>query len=135
MKKRDKNKIEAMGPCYGQSCSSGRASPSTIRPALSVRFVSTLVPPCISRRNPPFFAHPFFLFFGPVHPTLPKAIFFPKLPTFWDLKSTLSCRLNVEKRQPAGGWFFGKVLDMVAPQEKKENPFFLARVGRPRCIP
>ena len=76
-------------------------------------------------RNPPFFVHPFFLFF-PVRPTLPRAIFFPKIPSFWHLRSTLSRREKATGR----GWVLGTVLDGVAPQEKKENPFFLAREKR-----
>ena len=75
---------------------------------------------------PPFFVHPFFLFFCPVRPTLLQAIFFPKIPSFWDLRSALSRREKATCR----GWVLGTVLDEVAPQEKKENPFFLAHEKR-----
>ena len=76
--------------------------------------------------NPPFFVHPFFLFFALSPRTLPQAIFLPKIPSFWDLRSTLSRREKATCR----GWVLGTVLDEVAPQEKKENPFFLAREKR-----
>ena len=59
-------------------------------------------------------------FFCPVHPTLPQAIFFPRIPSLWDFGSTLSSREKVICR----GWVLGMVLDGVPPQEKKENPFF-----------
>ena len=75
--------------------------------------------------GPPFFVHPFFLF-SPVRPTLPPGNFFPKIPSFWDLRSTLSRREKATRRD----WALGTVLDGVAPQEKKENPFFLAREKR-----
>ena len=55
--------------------------------------------------------------------TLPQAIFFPQNPYFWDLRSAFSSREKATCR----GWVLGTVLDGVAPQEKKENPFFLAR--------
>ena len=61
-------------------------------------------------RPPPFFVQPFFLFFCPVHPTLPQAIFFPKILSFWDLRSTLSSGETVTCR----GWVLGTVLDGVA---------------------
>ena len=60
--------------------------------------------------EPTFFGVSFFPFFCPVHPTLPQAIFFPKILSFWGLRPTLSSRETV--------------LDGVAPQENKENPFF-----------
>ena len=66
-----------------------------------------------------FFAHPFLSFFCPVHPTLPQAIFFHKILSFWDLRSTLSSR----EKATSKGWVLGTVLDGVAPQEKKEYPF------------
>ena len=62
----------------------------------------------------------FSFFLRPFRPTLPHAIFFPKIPSFWDLRSTLSRREKAICR----GWVLGTVLDGVAPQEKKENPFF-----------
>ena len=70
--------------------------------------------------HPPFLVHPFFLCFCPLSPTRPRAIFFPKIPSFWDLRSVLSRREKATRR----GWVLGTVLDGVAPQEKKENPFF-----------
>ena len=70
-------------------------------------------------RNPPFFVH-LFSFFCPVRPTLPHAIFFPKIPSFWDLRSTLSRREKATCR----GWVLGTVLDGVAPQEKRKILFF-----------
>ena len=74
---------------------------------------------------PPFFVHPF-SFFCLVHPTLPQAIFFPKISSFWDLKSSLSGR----EMPTCRGWVLGTVLDGVAPQGKKENRLFLAREKR-----
>ena len=59
-----------------------------------------------------------FPFFCPVHPTLPQAIFFPKIPSFWDLRSTLS---SIKKATCRLGF---------SPQERKEHPFFLARKKR-----
>ena len=67
-----------------------------------------------------------FSFFCPVCLTLPHAVLFPKIPSFWDFSSTLSRREKATCR----GWVLGAVLDGVAPQEKKENPFFLARKKR-----
>ena len=62
-----------------------------------------------------------FSFFCPVRPTLPQAIFLPKIPPFWDLRSTLSCRAKATCR----GWVLGTVLDGVAPKRKRKIPFFL----------
>ena len=73
--------------------------------------------------SPPFFAHPFFLFFALSAPSFPGQFPSPKSPSFWHPRSTLSCREKVTCR----GLVLGTVLDGVAPQEKKENPFFLAR--------
>ena len=70
--------------------------------------------------KPTFFCASFFSFFCPVRPSLPQAIFFPKILPFWDLRPTLSRREKATSR----GWVLGTVLDEVAPQEKKENPFF-----------
>ena len=42
--------------------------------------------------------------------------------SFWDLRCTPSSREKATSR----GWVLGTVLDGVAPQEKKEIPFFLA---------
>ena len=66
-----------------------------------------------------FFLRILFSFFT-VHPTLPQATFFLKIPTFWVLKSTLSCREKATCR----GWVLGTVLDGVAPQEKGKILFF-----------
>ena len=66
---------------------------------------------------PPFLGI-LFSFFCPVHPTLPQPIFFPRIPSFWDL--------IVEKRQPAGAGFWTG----GPPTGKKENPFLLARKKR-----
>ena len=85
---------------------------------------------CMANICPPFFCASFFPFFCPVRPTLPHAIFFPKIPSFWDLRSTLSHREKATCR----GWVLGTVLDGVAPQEKKENPFFLAREKRQTSV-
>ena len=71
------------------------------------------------RQIPTFFSRPFFLL-CPVHPTLPQAIFFPKIPYFWDRRSTLSSREGTCR-----GWVLGTVLDGVAPQEKRKILFFL----------
>ena len=79
----------------------------------------------VENNGPPFFAHPFFLFLlCPPRPSPGK--FLPKIPSFWDLRSTLSSR----ERATCRGWVWGTVLDGVAPQEKKEIPFFLAREKR-----
>ena len=67
-----------------------------------------------------------FSFFFPFRTTLPQAIFFPQIPSFWGLRSTLSRREMATCR----GCVLGTVLHGVAPQEKKENPFFLAREKR-----
>ena len=61
-----------------------------------------------------------FSFFCPVRPSLPQAIFFPKILPFWDLGPTLSRREKATSR----GWVLGTVLDEVAPQEKKGKSFF-----------
>ena len=50
-------------------------------------------------------------------------MFFRKILSFWDLRSALSRRAKATCR----GWVLGTVLDGVAPQEKKEHPFFGAR--------
>ena len=53
-------------------------------------------------------------------------IFFPKIPPFWDLKSTLSSREKATCR----GWVLGTVLERVAPQEKRKILcFWRARKG------
>ena len=62
-----------------------------------------------------------FSFFCPVHPTLPQAIFFPQIVSFWDLRSTLSSRENATSR----GWVLGTVLDGVVAQEKRKILFFV----------
>ena len=69
-----------------------------------------------------------FSFFALSTPPFPQAIFFPKIPSFLDLRSTLSSREKATWR----GWILGTVLDKVAPQEEKENPFFLAREKKVR---
>ena len=80
------------------------------------------------------FCASFFPFFVPVHPTPPQAILFPKIPSFWDFRSTLSSREKATCR----GWILGTVLDGVAPQEKKENRFFSGaqeKVRNRNCLP
>ena len=72
-----------------------------------------------------FFVHPFLLFCS-VHTTLPQANFFPRISSFWDLRSTRSSR----EKATCTGCVLGTVLDGVAPQEKKEIPFVLAREKR-----
>ena len=79
------------------------------------------------------FCASFFPFFSPVHPTLPRAIFFPKIPSFWHLRSTLSRREKATCR----GWVLGTVLDGVAPQGKKGKSFFSGarkKVGFPKNL-
>ena len=76
--------------------------------------------PISERRKKHLFCASVFSFFCPVHPTLPQAIFFPKIPSFWDLKSTLSSREKATCR----GWVLGTVLDGAAPQEKRKILFF-----------
>ena len=75
---------------------------------------------------PTFFCASFFPFFALSAPPFPGHVSSPKSPSFWDLRSTLSRREKATCR----GWVLGTVLDGVAPQEKKENPFFLAREKR-----
>ena len=69
-----------------------------------------------------------FSFFCPVRPTLPHAIFSPRIPSFWDLTSTLSRR----EKGTCRGWVLGTVLDGFAAQEKKENVFFFGARKRVR---
>ena len=76
-----------------------------------------------NRRFPTFFCASFFPVFAPVHPPPSPGNFLPKILSFWDLRSTLSSREKATSR----GWVLGMVLGGVAPQEKKENPFSLAR--------
>ena len=83
-----------------------------------------------TRRAPHLVLRILFSFLCPVHPALPQAIFFPKILSFWDLGSTLSSREKAASR----GWVLGTVLDGVAPQEKKENPFFW-RVKKSEVLP
>ena len=77
-------------------------------------------PKDITCQNPPFFCASFFPCFGPCPPHPFPANFLPPNPSFWDLRSTLSSREKATCR----GWVLGTILDGVAPQEKKENPFF-----------
>ena len=77
---------------------------------------------------PPFFAHPFFLFL-PVHPTLCEASFFPKIPSFWHLRSTLSSR----KRQPGAG-FWARFWRGSPHGKKRKIPFFFL-VRERRWVP
>ena len=69
-------------------------------------------------------------FFALSTPPFPKQFSSPKLPSCWDLRSTLSSysRETATRR----GWVMGTVLDWVAPQEKKKGKsfFFLVREER-----
>ena len=73
------------------------------------------------KRAPPFFAHPF-PFFCPVHPALAQAMFFPKIPSFWDLRSTLS---SIEKDLQGLG--FGDGSGRGCPTEERKILFSGAR--------
>ena len=76
----------------------------------------------LKRDKPTLFcAHPFFLL-SPVRPTLPQAISFLKIPSCWDLRSTLSSREKATSR----GWVLGTVLDGVAPQGEKGKSFLFS---------
>ena len=68
-----------------------------------------------------FFCASFFPFFCPVHPTLPQAIFFRKILSSWNLRSTLSSREKATSR----GWVLGMVQDGVAASEKRKILFFV----------
>ena len=76
-----------------------------------------------------FFCAFFFPFFCPVHPTLPQAIFFPKIPSFWDLFLIFL----VEKRQPAGAGFWGRFWT-GSPHRKKGKSFFFWRARKGECL-
>ena len=75
--------------------------------------------------SPTFFCasfFPFFFFACPAHPS--PGNFFPKILSFWDLRSTLSSREKASSR----GWVLGTVLEGVRPTGKKgKSFFFLAR--------
>ena len=80
--------------------------------------------------HPPFLVHPFFLFSALFAPPFPGQFSSPKSP----LSGSSDLLFLVEKRQPAGAGVLGTVLDGVAPQEKKENPFFWrAKKGESKC--
>ena len=79
-----------------------------------------------NNRGPPLFVHPFFLFFALSTPPFPRQFSSPEIPSCWDLRSTLSSRESATR----SGWVLGTVLDRVAPQEKKANPFFLGRARK-----
>ena len=81
------------------------------------------------------FCASFFPFFS-VHASLPPSNSFPQNPlflSFWDLRSALFSREKATCR----GWVLETVVDGVAPQEKKVNPFFfcVAREKRFRSHP
>ena len=61
-----------------------------------------------------------FSFFCPVHPTLPQAISFPKILSFWDLRCTLSSREKATSR----GWVLGDGPGRGCPTGKKGRSFF-----------
>ena len=65
-----------------------------------------------------FFLRIHFSFFRPVHPTLPQAIFFPKIP----LSGTANLLFLVEKRQPAKAGFWGRFWTR-SPHRKKGKSF------------
>ena len=66
-----------------------------------------------------------FSFFCPVRPSLPQAIFFPKILPFWDLRPTLSRREKATQ-----GLGFGDGSGRGRPTGKKGKSFFLAREKR-----
>ena len=60
-------------------------------------------------------------FFCPVRPTLPRAIFFPKIPSFWT--SDLLFFFLIEKRQAAGAGFWGRFWTGSPHRKKGKIPF------------
>ena len=68
-----------------------------------------------------FFCASFFPFCLPClpHLTFPQAIFFPKIPSFWDLRCTLSSREKATCR----GWIWGRFWT-GSPHRKKGISFF-----------
>ena len=93
--------------------------------------------------NPPFFPHPFFLCFGPVHPTLPQAIFFPQIPSFWDLRSTLElseflsayylcvCQSELTEFVAEVTEFLAKLCEFSSEVKKRGQP----NKWPPECLP
>ena len=78
-------------------------------------------------KKPTFFcARPFPLFFPPVHPTLLQVSFFPKISSFWDLKSALSSREMATCR----GWVSGDGSGRGCPTGKQRKSFLFWRVRK-----
>ena len=77
--------------------------------------------PATGIQNPPFFLRILFFLFCPVRPTLPQAIFFPKIAS----SGTSDLLFLVEKRQLAGAGFGGRFWT-GSPHRKKGKFLFLA---------
>ena len=77
------------------------------------------------KRWPTFFLCILFSFFCSVRPTLPRAIFFPKIPSFW----TSDLLFLVEKWQLAGAGFWGRFWT-GSPHRKKRKILFFWRAKK-----
>ena len=84
--------------------------------------VSCVVQPSLvlGKIIPPLFAHPFF-FWALFPPNFSQGIIFPQIPSFWDLRSTLSSTEKATCR----GWVFGDGSGRGCLPGQKEIPFSL----------